>query len=492
MNDLDPIAQEPVKEDTQIELSDLDLPRSQRVPVPAWASRFMQRWQAPHTRQRLRKVSNASLALVVLLVIALLSGNNFFSLLANQVRAGFGLFQHTAPRSNRSSALSISTPLTYVHGQDGIACLLDSQWSPRGDAIAVLGYEYNCPTNHDVPGILNIYNARTGKLTAQWQPDDTILAIMNAPTVGNQGTSVPGILATSSFQTANSSSANMGGTRLLPFSYIHVMWSPDGQQLALSFIVYMQQQPFFGILVMNVNGHYSHIIFQPPNLNQQTPIEWDLATGQALGFTPFPPAFAYHWQANGSLLPDNPLSSLAQQPVSLLGPVGDPDGNAAFTIWQPGFTTFTTIAGYYGWSTTFSAWSPDGRYLIDDINLQGFYKPPASIIPDVQALSKLKLRHNRLLSPRNVAVFELLRGSPLISWRPDGRVLATYFARGMVVFYDSKTGQSLQTILLPSNQHPLAGSLALLRWSPDGSRLLLSNPSNGLLNIWGPGQLPRV
>jgi hypothetical protein len=492
MNDLDPIAQEPVKEDTQIELSDLDLPRSQRVPAPAWASRFMQRWQAPHTRQRLRKVSNASLALVVLLVIALLSGNNFFSLLANQVRAGFGLFQPTAPRSNRSSSLNILTPLTHVHGQDGIACLLDSQWSPRGDAIAVLGYEYNCPNNHDVPGILNVYNARTGKLTAQWQPDDTILTIMNASTVGNQGTSVPGILAISSFQIANSGSANMGGTRLLPFSYIHVMWSPDEQQLALSFIVYMQQQPFFGILEMNVNGNFAHIIFQPPNLNQRTPIEWDLAAGQALGFTPVPPATSYHWNADGSLVPDNPLSGRAQQPMSLLGPVGNPDGNAAFTIWQPGFTTFTTIAGYYGWSATFSAWSPDGRYLIDDINLQGFYKPPASIIPDVQALSKLKLRHNRLLSPRDVALFELLRDSPLISWRPDGRVLATYFARGTVVFYDSRTGQSLQTLLLSSNQHLLAGSLSLLRWSPDGSHLLLSNTSNGLINIWGPGRLPQL
>jgi hypothetical protein len=489
MHDPDSTAQEPVKEDAQVELSDLDLPRSPGASMPAWAGRFMQRWQSPYSRQRVRKVSNAGLALVILLVIALLSGNKLFSLLANQLRAGFGLF--VQPRPNQSSLLSVSTSLTHVHGQDGIACLLDAQWSPQGDAIAVLGYEYNCPTNHNVPGILNIYNAHTGKLTAQWQPDDTILTIMNAPTISNQGASTSGVLATSSFQNANAGSANMGDTRLLPFSYIHVMWSPDEQRLALSFIVYMQQRPFFGILEMNVNGHYSRIIFQPPNLNQQTPIEWDLATGQALGFTPIPPAIAYHWKAGGSLIPDVPLSGRAQQPVSLSGPVGNPDGNTAFTIWQPGITTFTPIAGYYGWSATFSAWSPDGRYLIDDINLHGLYKPPASIITDVQALSKLKLRHNRLLPPVDVVDFELLRGSQLISWRPDGRVLASYFERGMIVFYDSRTGQSLKTLLLPSDQHLLAGSLALLRWSPDGSHLLLSNPSNGLLNIWGPGQLPQ-
>ncbi len=485
MNDLDPAAQEPVNEDGQVELSDLDLPRPQRVTMPAWTTRFIQLWQAPHARRRLRKAGNAGLALVVLLVIALLSGNNFFTLLANQL-SGYGLFQHTAPPSTAPSLFTISSSLVHVPGQDGIACLLDTQWSPRGDAIAVLGYAYNCPTNRNEPGILNVYNARTGKLTAQWRLNDTILTIINTSITGNQGIPTPGLLATSSARAASSGSAP------LPFSYIHVMWSPDERQLALSFIVSMQQRPFFGILLINVNGHFSHVIFQPPGLDQQTPIEWDVATGQAMGFTPVPPAFAYHWQADGALVPAIALSSRSQQPMSLSGMVGNPDGNAAFTAWQPGFTTFTTIAGYYGWSTTFFAWSPDGRYLIDDINLQGFYKPPDSIIPDVQALSKLKLLHNRLLSPRNVAVFELLRGSPLVSWRPDGRVLATYFARGTIVFYDSHTGQSLRTILLPSNQHILAGSLALLRWSPDGSHLLLSSSSNGLLNIWGPGQLPQL
>jgi hypothetical protein len=241
-----------------------------------------------------------------------------------------------------------------------------------------------------------------------------------------------------------------------------------------------------------VNGRDSHIIIQPPGPDQRTPREWDLATDQALGFALVPPAIAYHWQANGSLVPLQQLSDRPQQPIPLAGPVGNPDGNANFTIWQPGFTTFTTIAGYYHWSTSFSAWSPDGRYLIDDIYLQGFYKPPSSIIPDIRALLKLNLHHNRLLSPRNVADFELMLGSPLVSWRPDGRVLASYFARGQIVLYDSRTGRALQTLILPSHPHLLTGSPALLRWSPDGSHLLLSSPSNGILNIWGPGQLPQL
>jgi hypothetical protein len=500
MSDFDSNAPESGGEDWQIEVSDLDPPRPSQALMPVWARRVIERWHSPPVRKRLRKVSNVSLALIILLVVALLSGNQLFSLLANQLRTGFGLFQQARPVQSSLALLNPLTSPARVRGQDGIACLLDAQWSPRGDAIAVLGYENNCPTNHDTPGVLNIYNARTGKLSAQWQLDDTILAIMGAPIINNQGISTHGIndqgrthgvLATSSFQTVNTGSANTGSARLLPFSYIHVMWSPDEQRLALSFIVYMQQ-PFFGILIMNANGRFSHIIFQPSGLNQQMPIEWDVATGQALGFTPVPSAISYHWQANGSLVPFVPLSGRPQPPIPLAGPVGNPDGSALFTIWQPGYTTFTTIAGYYRWSTNFSAWSPDGRYLIDDITLQGYYKPPSSIIPDIQALAKLNLRHNHLLSSRNVADLELMQGSPLVSWRPDGHVLATYFTRGVVVLYDSRTGQSLQTLALPTGQHLLAGSSALLRWSPDGSHLLLSSPSYGLLNIWGPDQLPQL
>lgn len=500
MSDFDSNAPESGGKDWQIEVSDLGPPRPSQALMPVWARRVIERWHSPRARKRLRKVSNASLALIILLVIALLSGNQFFSLLANQLRTGFGLFQQARPVQSSLALLNPLTSLAHVRGQDGIACLLDAQWSPRGDAIAVLGYENNCPANNDEPGVLNVYNARTGKLTAQWQLDDTILTIIGAPTINDQSISMHGVndqsmahgvLATSSFHTANSGSANTGSARLLPFSYSHVMWSPDGLRLALPFIIYMQQ-PFFGILIMNANGHFSHIIFQPPNLVQQTSIEWNIATGQALGFTPVPSAISYRWQANGSLVPFVPLSGRPQLPVPLAGPVGNPDGSPLFTIWQPGYTTFTTIAGYYRWSTSFSAWSPDGRYLIDDITLQGYYKPPSSIIPDIQALAKLNLRYNHLLSSRNVTDLELRQGSHLVSWRPDGRVLATYFARGIVILYDSRTGQTLQTLVLPASQHLLAGSLTLLRWSFDGSHLLLSSPSYGLLNIWGPDQLPQL
>ena len=169
MSDFDFNPQESGSEDIQVEVSDLDPPRPPKISMPVWARRFVARWHAP----RSRKVSNLSLALIILLLIVLLSGNQFFSLLANQLRAGFGLFQQSQPAPSSPALLNSTSTQARVRGQDGIACLLDAQWSPRGDAIAVLGYENTCPTSHDAPGVLNVYDARTGKLTAQWQLDDT-------------------------------------------------------------------------------------------------------------------------------------------------------------------------------------------------------------------------------------------------------------------------------------------------------------------------------
>ena len=105
--------------------------------MPLWARRFVERWNSP----RSRRVSKASLALIFLLVIALLSGNQFFFLLANQLRTGFGLFQQAHPLQSSPALLNLASPQARVRGQDGIACLLDAQWSPRGDAIAVLGVD---------------------------------------------------------------------------------------------------------------------------------------------------------------------------------------------------------------------------------------------------------------------------------------------------------------------------------------------------------------
>ncbi len=495
MSDSGPTTREPIKDsdDWQVEVSDLEPPRPRKSVRAARLRRIMQRWQLPQYRRRVRKIGNASLFLLVVLAILLLSGNDFFALLANGVRASFGLHSQANTPSHvatvRHDDFLITRP-PRLHGQDKLACLLDTQWSPKGDAIAVLGYEYGCPNSIEEPGILNLYDARTATVIAQWQPDDTILNVINAPAPKSQTVPSVGVTAVSSYGNASTGSENVGSTRLLAFSYVHVMWSPDEQQLAISFLVYFDPHPDFGLLVLNVQSNAARVIFQPPNLTPQMPVEWDFATGQALGLTTISPALSYHWTASGSLLPDSSLSVRPQKQISALGPVGNPDGNTSFTIWQPGFATLTNISGYFAWNTTFSAWSPDGRYLVDGISMVGLFEPPGSVSPNAQALSQVKAQHYALLPARDAALLKVAINSAEIAWRPDGRVLATYNGYGFVALYDCQTGRLLKTLPLPFDQAPsIDGNTELLRWSPDGSRLLLSSALDGVLHIWDSSQL---
>jgi len=488
MKDSRPTQQQAVDDDWQVELSDLDRLQEKRWHLPAWAAQMLRDWRIPRHRRRLRKISNAGLLFVIVLVIALLSGNDFFALVTNGLHSGFGLFPQSSshPAVQSQSSMYFAAPLEPVRGQDKLACLLDAQWSPNGDAIAVLGYQYACPGNHNEPGILNVYNARTGKLIAQWQPDDTVLNIINAPSPKSPAAPSVGITAISSYGAANSGSQNAGSTRLLPFSYMHVMWSPNEQQLAISFFVYFEPQPAaYGVLIMNVNGGSAHVIFQPPNLPPQTPVEWDISEGQALGFTNIPPALTYRWGTRGRLAPDALLSDNKQKQLLLSGAIGNPDGNVVFAIWQPGNVTLSKFSGLFGWSTNFAAWSPDGRYLIDGISMQGLFEPPGSSLPDAQTLSKLKSQQYSLLPPHDVALLEVAAESQVVSWRPDGRVLAALTDLGYVLLFDCQTGYELGVL----NQHPLIDTRALLRWSPDGSHLLLSSAQDGVMRIWGPEQL---
>jgi Tol biopolymer transport system component len=88
-----------------------------------------------------------------------------------------------------------------------------------------------------------------------------------------------------------------------------------------------------------------------------------------------------------------------------------------------------------------------------------------------------------------------------IDWRPDGRALAAYapenlFAPHPLIIYDCATGRQIASLLPPAVSEPsratsLIGQSIMLRWSPDGSRLLLYALALGQVVVWGPAQLPH-
>ena len=128
---------------------------------------------------------------------------------------------------------------------------------------------------------------------------------------------------------------------------------------------------------------------------------------------------------------------------------------------------------------------------------------PSRIGP--QALKDLGVDQLPVLQVHNKALAQVLHtlsslpdtngnpnGGPSInvSWRPDGRVLAMDNA-GHVDIYDCASGRKLSSLAPSTPPDRLNGFQDVLRWSPDGTHLLLSSTDWGPMQLWGPGQLPQ-
>ncbi len=179
--------------------------------------------------------------------------------------------------------------------------------------------------------------------------------------------------------------------------------------------------------------------------------------------------------------------------------IGDPDGGDAFTLWQPGQLGLTTGNGNAAyppgigtWSTYFAAWSPDGRYIVDNLLVDGRFNIPGRPIPDHQMLIDLTMEFLPLLPVRDKGlqhVLQILAATPaqtnfnsaFVSWRFDGDALAAYGASDIydtgVDIYRCTDGTHVAT-LLPSSPSLIAvGGGVTLRWSDDGLHVLLFNVS---------------
>jgi len=388
-----------------------------------------------------------------------------------------------------------------------LACLDDVAWSPGGERVALLGYRQGCPGGGIAaePGLLSIDDARTGRVVAHFQPDAAILRMLHArfPRV---------------FDTAGPASAGTGPPAI---AYDYLLWSPDGRRLALTFFCFapaLGPQTLAGVALMSAQIGNEQVMMQPVSELGDV-IEWDLQRGTivsgAAAGADLPPALAYRWGADGALIPTTPLSADVAPASSRPGPVGNPDGASSFTIWQPGGAALTMqlslqgvvpVPGVYTFSTAFAAWSPDERYLVDAVSLEGRFEPPGRPLPRRQTLTDFSLGRAPILPVRDQALLRVLdelsattqipadpdAQTVAIAWRPDGRVLAVHHPGGRTVdLYDCVTGRQLASLPVPTGGRISFTRYVLLLWSPDGSRLLLLDAYTGPAALWGPGQLPR-
>lgn len=406
-----------------------------------------------------------------------------------------GAFSWLAAQANPDSAvLIIPTQVGGVYTpqpvslQDGLACLVDASWAPDSQQVAVLGYGQNCPL---MPGPspslqVNIYNAGSHQLVKRMRLDPMIASAFKRH----------------DSQPLGSAYVNLG----------NITWSPDGQGLAVSFSTDVAGFVYDGVVLITSNGREQRVMLWQDNRQDATSsyLEWDLTRGapkvvyyskqlttslQNVSIVNLPPAPAYRWGANGALEPVSRAEN---------GPIGNPDGDPMFTVWQPGFVELQTQQPPDGpalpvkfstWSTQFTVWSPDGRYFIDQVNTTGRFVVPHRPIPSHQELAALGMDQLATLATRDKALAGILviawsgqASEAYIAWRPDGRELATYNA-GQIDIYDCATGRKLASLIPPGKPSGLNGA-ETFSWSPDGSRLMLSSPVWGALTTWGPGQLP--
>ena len=415
--------------------------------------------------------------------------------------------------------------MAIVPSLHGLACLQDAAWSPNAQQVAALGYSDQCPNDDPSSynyqsGVLQIYSAATGQLVHTLLPDATVLGLPGIP-------SPP-----SSIQPA---SANADTSKPV-LDYTHVLWSPDGNQLALTFVILrwntagtITTPAFAGLVLVNADGTNERAALLNETSQQYSALRWDtttlgwnvIAVQRGFGdFVSMPLGTSYSWTSGGRLMPSGMLTS----PSSPTSPVGNPDGGNAFTIWQPSILQLFPEPGspyIYTSYTAFLAWSPDGRYLIDSVSLRGIVHPVGEPAPAPGELNLLLGQQNAptmlIRDPAQQDLYVALTASSNstdgasaddIAWSPNGRVLAgmpdivsSIETSGSsdsapVTLYNSSTGKAVRTLQPQSfsriSANSNAGSNSLLRWSADGSHLLVYSDQLGTITIWGPSSLRDV
>ncbi len=443
-------------------------------------------WQRTAKKRRWRLFGAFGMILLVVLVVLLSLDRGVTVLfLARQL-----------PRAVESAPghLKLRPSLQILPQRDGFACVVDATWSQDSKQIALLGYQQDCPENDRVykPGLVTVYDARSGRLLGRFSPDTAVLRALRVNFAVESTTS--------------------------EIDYNALLWSPDGRLLTVLFTVVngsdVNAARFDGVLLFDVKSRLSQVLVQRAQNSFLSYVEWDLESGKLLptalapAISPlFPffinvsPAYTYRWRGDGALIPEALLANsvLSSNSIRLPGAVGNPVGDASFTIWQPGRIVYTSqtesgsmnVVGLISWSTIFTAWSPDGRYLAYPIAMAGLFEPSKKQSFG-QTLKSLQLDSVPLLAVRDAALQHILELMPkvnpiestMISWRFDGRVLAAYGSEtDELGLYNSTTGIELASLHLPAFiGGPLSGN-SWMRWSPDGSQLFLLDRRMGIA-LW--------
>jgi hypothetical protein len=445
-------------------------------------------------------------------------------------------FTSSGPSSKASKA---ERPLQIVPGHDQLDCPHDMAWFPTGDRLAILAYQYKCPAQEytenpqnflsytgaftSVPGLVNIYDTKKGKLLSQFYPSALLLPHFKLS---------PAVIDVYG-------SAGISPDAILGFNFTHILWSANGQRLAITFYVYVPTAPpnptappstlppgqaVDGVLITDLAGTHPQVLMHMINQAQPSVTVWDLSSSSVVPqpaslafpstFASLTPALSYRWGPGGTLVPQDLLATQGTPVAPAATPVGNPDGSLSFSIWQPAWVLNSIpggnfqqpLQGAYPYTTDIAAWSPDGRYLAERVDLEGLLTSAAEPAPQAGQLALYHWTSAPLIPVRDAGLVQIERIASassfteaaalytqltgvLVSWSPDGSLVAVNAdtTTDEVDLYDCRTGKpvysykpQLQGGLPPAVQ----GEGNLLRWSANGTRLALFDSARGIVTIW--------
>jgi WD40-like Beta Propeller Repeat len=394
--------QKRIEEPFEIEISDLGMSETVEGGKPSWLKHTFVDWQQISRRQRRGLASALGVLLLVVLVILLGLDTGLSSL--------FHSWVPPHPGMNSPGPLKIKPSVQILPQRDGFACTWDAAWSPDSKRIAVIGYQRTCGGIYGTyaPGQVAVYDAHSGRLVKRLMPDAAIVHALRSGSPEVRG--APEIL------------------------YESVLWSPDGKYLTLLFSIGVPNESgphFEGVLLSDEQSGRMRVMLQRDTNASPTIVEWDLEHGKPAKTVPVPspieapfadvpPAFAYRWGRDGTLLPQMAVTNAKLPAKTPLDPVGNPAGGTSFTLWQSGQVLFDNRGkdgsiqrtGVLTWSTGFPAWSPDGRYLLNFIYVIGRLELPGQPRPSPQILASLQVGKAPLLAMRDMAFQRIVETMP--------------------------------------------------------------------------------
>jgi WD40 repeat protein len=315
-------------------------------------------------------------------------------------------------------------------------------------------------------------------------------------------------------------------------------WSPDGDHFGVLFAAFDSSDALFtndqecsGLLSLSIGSGTAAFINgdagffdAPTGIYAGYPV-WDLYHLSSMTPQSVAPSLVYGWTQNGIPQSVIPLDGqpLGQLPIRSGPnyPVGDPQSDSTYTLWQPGIVAGPEVfAGGTAspsdddvFVTQFPSWTPNGQYatmIVDGVTLA----PPATqtaIAPtptSSTAVPQMPLPASMAEVPaRDPALVAVqgqvgVNGWAMTAWNDKGTVLASIdcndaaHARlelretqaAMLIgsmplgFSGADTGCSVFNSSVTIGDYPNPN--LSLQWAPDGSHLLLSDQLSNTVTLW--------